>query len=339
MIVSILVYIYCCVFTAYEVRCSVKELIFCLVTSGLAPHKTVHVWTFLMFRKELYWFHQYTKDLYREECKDRTKSMLMKNVSLLSVTTKLMLVAYTCISSAMDIVPIISSAASGEKTLPFGFYIPFLDHTSSPGFTCNFIIHVTLTVYVLCSGYGADCIYLIAMASSFTQIDVLMSALRELTTEIEAKKSDVGECLNQIIVRHQEHLKYLGTLESVFRIYFLVNFVSLALTLILSWYAAIVLSWYQGYGFILFISYGLFFGCFLGTLLAMKSEQLERAIYDVPWYKMSLANQKSMKFLLNSAQQPVSMTFIFYKLDVPTFLQMYKMIYSTFTMLLTVRDE
>lgn len=207
MIVSILVYIYCCVFTAYEVRCSVKELIFCLVTSGLAPHKTVHVWTFLMFRKELYWFHQYTKDLYREECKDRTKSMLMKNVSLLSVTTKLMLVAYTCISSAMDIVPIISSAASGEKTLPFGFYIPFLDHTSSPGFTCNFIIHVTLTVYVLCSGYGADCIYLIAMASSFTQIDVLMSALRELTTEIEAKKSDVGECLNQIIVRHQEHLK------------------------------------------------------------------------------------------------------------------------------------
>ncbi|EDS44809.1 conserved hypothetical protein [Culex quinquefasciatus] len=79
--------------------------------------------------------------------------------------------------------------------------------------------------------------------------------------------------------------------------------------------------------------------CFLGTILAVKSEQLQLAIYEVPWYKLSLPNQRSMQILLHASQKPVCLTLIFYPIDMPTFLQMYKTIYSIFTMLLTVREE
>lgn len=119
------------------------------------------------------------------------------------------------------------------------------------------------------------------------------------------------------------------------------------------------LSWYQGVLFILFVSYQLFFGCFLGTYLAIKvtvvcdefsityndliftsqNEQFQREIYNVSWYKLSIVNQKSLRFLLEAAQEPVCLTLVFAPLNMPTFLQVYKTIYSIFTMLLTVRDE
>ncbi|KAL9704975.1 hypothetical protein quinque_008493 [Culex quinquefasciatus] len=142
-----------------------------------------------------------------------------------------------------------------------------------------------------------------------------------------------------IIKRYQEHVKYLETVESVYSIFFFVSFVSLAATLVLALFAVVTLSWYQGYVFIAFISYELFFSCFLGTILAVKSEQLQLAIYEVPWYKLSLPNQRSMQILLHASQKPVCLTLIFYPIDMPTFLQMYKTIYSIFTMLLTVREE
>lgn len=110
--------------------------------------------------------------------------------------------------------------------------------------------------------------------------------------------------------------------------------------------------------FILFVSYQLFFGCFLGTILEIKvksdemyntdlnyhfsfpqNEELQRAIYNISWYKLSLSNQKLLRFLLQSAQEPVKLTLVFARLNMPTYLQVYKTIYSIFTMLLTVREE
>ncbi|KAL1401262.1 hypothetical protein pipiens_006744 [Culex pipiens pipiens] len=107
----------------------------------------------------------------------------------------------------------------------------------------------------------------------------------------------------------------------------------------MSLFAVVKLSWYQGYVFIAFISYQLFFGCFLGTLLAMKNEQLQHEIYKISWYKLSIPHQKLLQFMLKSAQEPVCLTVIFAPLDMGTFLQVYKSIYSMFTMLLTVQEE
>lgn len=177
--------------------------------------------------------------------------------------------------------------------------------------------------------------------------------------------------------------RYLRTVEIVYCFNFFLTFLCLASVLIMSLFAVVKvsllnvtqnnqftkinqttpwfsqLSWYQGYVFIAFISYQLFFGCFLGTLLAMKvialfrrvnpllivafvpfqNEQLQHEIYKISWYKLSIPHQKLLQFMLKSAQEPVCLTVIFAPLDMGTFLQVYKSIYSMFTMLLTVQEE
>ncbi|XP_001846839.2 odorant receptor 10a [Culex quinquefasciatus] len=235
--------------------------------------------------------------------------------------------------------PLEFSMATGQKILPFGFRMPYFDQTTWFGYNSNYALHFVLSLYVLSEGMGPDSMFMVLMMSSFTQIDLLKTSLQELSEKINKKELNIGNSLKHIINRHQEHLRYLQTIEAVHRIFYLVSFVSFGAHLVLSLYAVVKLSWYQGLAFMFFISYELLFSCFMGTLLAIKSEQLQRAIYDVPWHKMSSVNQKKIRFLLEASQKPLSLTLIFYRIDMPTFLKMYKTIYSIFTMLLTVRED
>ncbi|KAL9704978.1 hypothetical protein quinque_008496 [Culex quinquefasciatus] len=339
VVTGMIVYFYTSFDTAYAVRESTEELIFCLVTIGIGIQGAGRIFTFLIFREKLVWIHQYTTDLYREECNPRTKSFLMDSVFLLSVVLKVMLTCYAFTSISMDVAPLLFTIVSGEKILPFGFYLPYLDRFTWFGYFSNYVMHIFMTVYVSSMDMGTDSIYMMTLMSAFTQIDLLKLSLEEMSEMVDQKHEDLENFFKKLINRHQEHLQYLRTVEIVYCFNFFLTFLCLASVLIMSLFAVVKLSWYQGYVFIAFISYQLFFGCFLGTLLAMKNEQLQHEIYKISWYKLSIPHQKLLQFMLKSAQEPVCLTVIFAPLDMGTFLQVYKSIYSMFTMLLTVQEE
>ncbi|EDS44805.1 conserved hypothetical protein [Culex quinquefasciatus] len=359
VVTGMIVYFYTSFDTAYAVRESTEELIFCLVTIGIGIQGAGRIFTFLIFREKLVWIHQYTTDLYREECNPRTKSFLMDSVFLLSVVLKVMLTCYAFTSISMDVAPLLFTIVSGEKILPFGFYLPYLDRFTWFGYFSNYVMHIFMTVYVSSMDMGTDSIYMMTLMSAFTQIDLLKLSLEEMSEMVDQKHEDLENFFKKLINRHQEHLQYLRTVEIVYCFNFFLTFLCLASVLIMSLFAVVKLSWYQGYVFIAFISYQLFFGCFLGTLLAMKvialfrrvnpllivgfgpfqNEQLQHEIYKISWYKLSIPHQKLLQFILKSAQEPVCLTVIFAPLDMGTFLQVYKSIYSMFTMLLTVQEE
>ncbi|XP_019527969.3 putative odorant receptor 83c [Aedes albopictus] len=332
-------YFYINIVSAYEMRDNTEDLINSLTTIGIAIQSVTKIVTFGVFRKDLVWLHQYTKTLYREECNPRTRDLLMNDVFLLSVILKTMIVGYAFTSISLDFAPVLVLTYTGLKLLPFGFYIPFLDQFSWTGYMINYFVQILLTVFVTSQDMGPDCIYMIISMNSFTQINLIVDSLKELSRHIDEGDSDMDDQIISIIQRHQEHLTYLRTVETVFCMMYLLSFISLSSVLILSLFAVVTLSWYQGIVFILFVSYQLFFGCFLGTILEIKNEELQRAIYNISWYKLSLSNQKLLRFLLQSAQEPVKLTLVFARLNMPTYLQVYKTIYSIFTMLLTVREE
>ncbi|KAL1401263.1 hypothetical protein pipiens_006745 [Culex pipiens pipiens] len=222
--------------------------------------------------------------------------VMFAGVSIVRVIVKVMLLCYAFTSISLILVPLLYTIQSGEKTLPFGFYIPQLDRDTWFGYFCNYAIQIYLTTYVSSLDMGTDCIYMMTLMSSFTQIDLLKMSLVEMNKMIDNEDKDLDNFFKQ-------------------------------------------LSWYQGYVFIAFLSYQLFFGCFLGTLLAIKNEQLQHEIYRVTWYKLSIPNQKMLQFVLKSSQESVCMSLIFAPLDMSTYLQVYKSIYSLFTMLLTVEEE
>lgn len=201
------VYLFNCAFTAYEVRNNTKDLIFCLVTFGMAPHESVKFYTFLFFREEFLWMHQYTMNLYREECCDRTINMMMDNIFLLSVIVKMMMISYTFSIISIDLFPLAYSLITGEKIFPFGIYIPFVDHTTWFGYFVNFMLQVLLTLYVISESMGPDSMYMITMMSSFMQIDLLILSLKDLSNKILANDLNVEQNLKSIIKRYQEHVK------------------------------------------------------------------------------------------------------------------------------------
>ncbi|KAL9704979.1 hypothetical protein quinque_008497 [Culex quinquefasciatus] len=337
--VGMVIYFYTSFVTAYQVRRSTEELIFCLVTIGIGFQVPTKVFTCVIYRKEMVWIHQYARDLYDQECSPRTKTKLMSDIFLVSVIVKVMLLCYAFTSISLILAPLLYTMQTGEKTLPFGFYIPQLDRDTWFGYFCNYAMQIYLTAYVSSLDMGTDCIYMMTLMSSFTQIDLLKMSLVEMNKMIDNEDEEIDNFFIRVIKRHQEHLKYLKTVELVYRVNFFLTFACLSSVLVMAMFAALKLSWYQGYVFIAFLSYQLFFGCFLGTLLAMKNEQLQQAIYKVTWYKLSIPNQKMLQFVLKSSQESVCMSLIFAPLDMSTYLQVYKSIYSLFTMLLTVEDE
>nr|XP_019527969.2 putative odorant receptor 83c [Aedes albopictus] len=292
-------YFYINIVSAYEMRDNTEDLINSLTTIGIAIQSVTKIVTFGVFRKDLVWLHQYTKTLYREECNPRTRDLLMNDVFLLSVILKTMIVGYAFTSISLDFAPVLVLAYTGLKLLPFGFYIPFLDQFSWTGYMINYFVQILLTVFVTSQDMGPDCIYMIISMNSFTQINLIVDSLKELSRHIDEGDSDMDDQIISIIQRHQEHLTYLRTVETVFCMMYLLSFISLSSVLILSLFAVVTLSWYQGIVFILFVSYQLFFGCFLGTILEIKNEELQRAIYNISWYKLSLSNQNYFVFYYN----------------------------------------
>ncbi|XP_053688931.1 odorant receptor 67d-like [Sabethes cyaneus] len=332
-------YLYFTWTSVYEMRHDLEEVINCLVTLGVAVQCVWKLAIFAINRKELLWMHEYNISLFKEECNPRTKSMLMRNIFLLSVILKVMLISYAFTSFSLDFAPLLYLLKTGEKLLPFGFYMPYLDHKSWGGYIINYMVHILMTVYVSSGDMGPDCFYMTMLMNSFTQIDLLIDSLKEMNEKIEQNCDDIVPIFEKIVKRHQEHLQYLRTVENVFRFFYFITFVSLSLVLVTSLFAVVMLSWYQGYVFIAFVSYQMFFGCFLGTILEWKNEQLQREIYNILWYKLENSQQMLLRFMLLSAQDSITLTVIFGNLNIPTFLQVYKTVYSIFTMLQTVKEE
>nr|XP_029724627.1 uncharacterized protein LOC109399963 [Aedes albopictus] len=237
--VSMLFYFYINGASAYEMRDNTEDLINSLTTIGIGIQVASKTVTFAVFRKDLVWLHRYTEALYREECNPRTRAMLMDNVFLLSVILKTMMVGYAFTSFSLDFAPVLILAFTGTKLLPFGFYIPHIDRFSWTGYLVNYLVQIVLTVYVTSEDMGPDCIYMIISLNSFTQIDLIVESLKEVNRRIEAGDVDMENCLISIIQRHREHLEYLRTIETVFRMMFLVTFMSLSSVLILSLFAVV----------------------------------------------------------------------------------------------------
>lgn len=62
--------------------------------------------------------------------------------------------------------------------------------------------------------------------------------------------------------------------------------------------------------------------CVLGSLLVLKYDQFVDAVYEVPWYSMSVENQKKFLYILMMYQKRKKITFWdLAEVNVETFLE------------------
>ncbi|XP_038114055.1 odorant receptor 30a isoform X2 [Culex quinquefasciatus] len=324
--------------TIVEVRDDVDDLIYCLVTLGMGMQGLMKIFTFLLARDELVWIQEYSKRLFREEGIAH-KCLIMNNILLMNVVTKLILVFYAFTTVFMLVAPMFITLTTDHKLLTFGFWLPFVDRFSWLGYGCNLVMHVIMSIFISAENMGPDTIYFMTLINSYTQIDLMLAKIREVNNKIANNNASYKEKLNDVFKRHQEHLEYIGVVEDVYRGYFFVLFSSLGASLVLVLYAVVTRSWLAGYNSCVFIINELFIFCFLPTLLERKVEELEEAIYGISWYDVPISTRRSICLCLDAVQQPVSLSMIFYPLNMPTFQSLMNTIYSYLTLLLTFRDE
>ncbi|XP_055596885.1 putative odorant receptor 83c [Uranotaenia lowii] len=79
--------------------------------------------------------------------------------------------------------------------------------------------------------------------------------------------------------------------------------------------------------------------CILGAALTIKNDQVKVAIYDTKWYDLPVEEQKMLAIVLHKSQNSVEMTIGgLALLNMETFVQILKMIYSYFAMLLQLME-
>lgn len=204
--VVFVVYTIVCVSTLYEIHEDFDDLVYCLVTVGIGLQGVMKMLTFVIYRKELVWTQEYTKSLYREEGKTH-RNLLMNNLSILNVLTKLIATSYATLSTLMVGTSFVLTILTGKKTLTFGFWIPFLDRNSWLGYLCNFVLQFCMTVFITSENMGNDIIYFMILLSSATQIELLTIKVQDIETRMVINDSNLHKYIKEIVKRHQEHLR------------------------------------------------------------------------------------------------------------------------------------
>lgn len=192
--------------TIVEVRDDVDDLIYCLVTLGMGMQGLMKIFTFLLARDELVWIQEYSKRLFREEGIAH-KCLIMNNILLMNVVTKLILVFYAFTTVFMLVAPMFITLTTDHKLLTFGFWLPFVDRFSWLGYGCNLVMHVIMSIFISAENMGPDTIYFMTLINSYTQIDLMLAKIREVNNKIANNNASYKEKLNDVFKRHQEHLE------------------------------------------------------------------------------------------------------------------------------------
>ncbi|XP_062563684.1 odorant receptor 4-like [Armigeres subalbatus] len=315
------------------------DVVFCLVTMGIAIQGFAKIASSTDDR--LYELHIYNVERF-DKVRDysEARESLQRTAVLSKVFLKLFSYLFLMLTTFIPVYTVAYSISSRSLQLPFGFFFPWIDHKQLFGYLINLSYHF-LQIYEASYGLLAtDGCFLFLILHAVGQLDIIIIYLKkldELALQYEKFKDDeeIYRLLNEITEKHQEHMEYMSKMDSLMKPGFFVNFGCMIVETVASLYVQATISgiWYPGLIVVLLCIVQLFIACALGTIYSTKNDQLIDEIYNISWYALPIPVQKSLALILNSSQHPVVLSDGFDSIDLFAFVQIYKKIYSYFTML------
>uniref|UniRef100_A0A336N1Q6 Odorant receptor n=1 Tax=Culicoides sonorensis TaxID=179676 RepID=A0A336N1Q6_CULSO len=332
---------YMCI-NGYDIKFFKDDLIrvcFCLVTWSFGYECTIRIIVFLSRGREIRnLYDQIRIFVQKNQGKCENERIVNEFVRDIDIQTKFIAILYGFCAILTLIYPGLHYMLTKEKILAFGFVIPGISYTTQIGYTLNYIYHICLT-YMTTAGLTATTLIVVMLyIGACLMIEVITFNLKNLGNELlegdDKHKTNREINLSEFVKSHQDILDFVSSLESLFSLTFMVDVISISFQIVITLMVCLSNFWIPGYIIILCVTFKLFLDCAYGLYIEIKFDDLCTAVYDFPWHLISIKHQKSILFILAKTQNPPLLTFggVAY-INMSTFVQVYKSIYSYFTVL------
>ncbi|XP_036323747.1 odorant receptor 67d-like [Rhagoletis pomonella] len=239
------------------------------------------------------------------------------------------------------VIPLVLYILKGERHLIIMCQMPYIDATTNQGYFITIIYNI-LCVFIAAFGlYSADLYIFLFLTHSIFFYDIFelkVSDLRELLQQ-NAKDKRITPTLNDIAEWHQYYLEFNDNCNFIF--FWTITSHMICTTMgILSTLLIIMLRyWPSGYAYIFVCFVWLYMYSILGTRVEICNDQFCDGIYDVQWYDLEVADQKTVLLMLTQAQVPRIITIAGIEpLSVNTALKITRTIYSISMMVLQFNE-
>uniref|UniRef100_A0A182NZ48 Uncharacterized protein n=1 Tax=Anopheles dirus TaxID=7168 RepID=A0A182NZ48_9DIPT len=237
--------------------------------------------------------------------------------------------------------PVLVHLYSGERLLPFGVYLPFVDADTAVGYELNYLYQLSCVLWAPPGLIASQNIYFGLILNICSKYDVLKLLLADLDrlmhrADLDAHEHNrlVREKLRAVIVSQRRLDQFVNAIESVYSVQALLEVLVLTFQLVLTLYVMRTRLWLPGLFVIPLCAIQLFLLCLPGTLIELKAARLTETIYGVAWHEMSQQNKRIFQLLLHRSQHPRGLTCAgMANINMNLFMSVAKKVYSIFMML------
>ncbi|XP_055600397.1 uncharacterized protein LOC129749447 [Uranotaenia lowii] len=338
---TLFVYLYCEFTSATYYRNDMEEFLFCITTFGISIQCSAFIYLFILRRGMILDIHELNLKYYKLKSvlDAKIQKSLRSSSSITYLAVILTIIVYNVLMFLMACIPVIYTIKTNNKVLPYGFKMFFADTWTA--YSLNMLFQFNCQYYVSICTVSANCTLVVLLLTAFGQIDAiieLFNQLQEMTQIPETPEESLKEKIEEIIALHQYHRNYMRKIVDSFDVFYLIVIGSLCSCMAISLTAIVLVNWYVGGVFICFSSAQIFYLCFFGAQLQIKSEKLTLRVTSFDWYNLPVGNQKSTMMILNACQTPVNLSAVFETLNYEAFLKVHKGVYSIFMFLISAKQ-
>lgn len=219
--------------------------------------------------------------------------------------------------------PLYSLVFLGHRTWILPFLIPGIGLDTTSGFYMNISYEMLCSIQAIFGTVGFDLFFTLSICHYSTCIALIENSINEMMQNDGITSMPVDEIrlrMRNVMRQLQDIDAYLTQISATYYNVFLVQPLSSALAISLTLLCIIADNWIGGYGYILFIFSQMISLCAIGQYLqngvsaciasnaslrgilfdhfALQNQQLTLILYDMPWYRFRIDQQRDILRML-----------------------------------------
>ncbi|XP_058823335.1 uncharacterized protein LOC131684451 [Topomyia yanbarensis] len=341
-LLMVIVYILC-FYTIWELRSDLAKVAEVCLALLLVMQGSNKIWVGFVHKSRYYQLFHDTAIIYENfDADERNRPILKDTVDKLALALKGMVLLYGTAGSLMMILVVLVSVVTGEKFYFLTLYIPSVDYTTTLGFVITTCMHMILISYWLNGYLASDTTFMsnimpiIGYANSFRNEIINFNQMLQVPDrnekEIAAKLVHICQ-LHQLIVTYEEnaiqHFKSGNLIQVGLQ----------ACTILGTVFMFYIYRYLPALSMMVAVLFELTQFCALGTIVTAKNDQMLIDIYEINWHLLKKPQQQIVAFMLFKSQNAKDLTAGgFAPLNMVTYVQVLKTIYTFLAMLLTVLE-